>query len=557
MVQEQTYIDFFASFHRIFLSSNLVKNRMKTYWGTETLDGVEVFKSKFTVYPGTDRLEVRKLCSALGMYKDIKSQDFSKVAGFYLTLNPLKLSGDELAKYNANTLANKLNEFLDIGETNTSYLNISDPANPDIFTGMNKSDILSYVDANYSALYTSLNIETDSDTIAGAVLARYVLFDDDQHFSVNIKAAQVTPVAHRKYVRATSDNGKDKYVTYYTSAVSLTLEITQNSQVTETSNIVVSAIDETDRNARMMAAAVAEANENSKYNGESGISIPGWDSKVKAYTDSNWYKGRLRASAASTASMKSVEFVELIGAAMDTGTIKKKVKWYKKLLSVVLAVVAVALALAQQYWLSALVMAAMVGVQMYWAKHGNEGAAAYMGKWAQFASIATFFLGIQAMLQNIAKAITKGIIQGAVAVGVAVIRTAAVLGVSIDSKVLAVASLLTADVSGFGTSATKTISITMKVLNAITQFRNSMVTEDFAKQLAYANAALDASEKELAEVMDKEMNLLVEDIKRYTKPLDIAESQFTVNNQYTGTTRNIGKNSFYPSGLNSIVDDIA
>ena len=49
----KSYIDFFETFKGEFVGSLKFKNKFIRLWGTQTIDGVEVLRERFEVYPNT------------------------------------------------------------------------------------------------------------------------------------------------------------------------------------------------------------------------------------------------------------------------------------------------------------------------------------------------------------------------------------------------------------------------------------------------------------------------------------------------------------------------
>ena len=86
----------------------------------------------------------------------------------------------------------------------------------------------------------------------------------------------------------------------------------------------------------------------------------------------------------------------------------------------------------------------------------------------------------------------------------------------------------------------------MKVASTFMDMRINTARED----LRDAEELVQQSRKELMELTDREINIGVEDIKYYTQPLKVDNLVFEVDYLYGGTKYNIGRPSFYPTGLN-------
>ena len=170
----KSYIDFFETYKGELLGTKKFRNKFIRLWGTETIDGVKVMKSRFTVYPGylnknadgtyTDEAKkIQSFCKMLGSWSQIKESNFKAIAGYYFYLNPDKDDTSELSK---ELLAEKVDLFCPKDEWQECTINYIDQSNPTRFDGWTKEQILTYIDNDYANIFNNGNgfiIEDDID----------------------------------------------------------------------------------------------------------------------------------------------------------------------------------------------------------------------------------------------------------------------------------------------------------------------------------------------------------------------------------------------------------
>lgn len=542
------YIDFFATFQGEFLGGKRFKNRMYRYWGTEYVDGIEVFKDRLYVYPEFGKNQ-EKITKAIGAYQSIKNADFSSVAAYYLYLNSDKWTGqDELVE---EILIQKIEAATPLDEEFEVNINYTE-ATTHTYAGWTGQQIYTYTTANWATIFDNIYVEARGDNIGREVVGMYVLFDDGSIFETALKTAGV-------YLKKSTFVGDDtpwlfrpdKWIT----TISLTLTCKRIADVT-VGSAFYQGIKREKSEAKDRALRELQKNQSwDSTDGEVGV-------KDDNKTDGFWYKGQLRAS---TMSLSGKDFGKLFTRSLDTGFVKKKTKWWKKIIGFVILVIGILLiptgagpAVIAAYL--AVTTLVLIGLQYVFAKSGDAGAAEYMGRWVKVANILSIATGIAAIAQSIAQqglmqTVKSAFTSAATSTGTGTISQVASTTMTAEATALGLAgdTVTQVSVQSVGeVSVTKALSLGSKIVGKLMEFRNSMLA---AKMDATYNSELKAvrqSEDELAEIYDKELNVGVEDIVMSTNPIKMDNLQFEVDYLYESTKYNIGRPSFVPIGLNQI-----
>lgn len=540
--------DFFETLKGQFITSKRLKHRLITHWGTETVDGVEVFRKHFDVYPDTDSSRVKKITKLFGIAKDLATADFGGIDRYYLKFNPRKST--RLASYSKTILTNKINSFYTIGEVIATTLNIHDPSNPSRFSGLTDAQILEFVDTNYENSLLTGYVESRGETILADTLGAYVLLDNGQHFTVNIVSAHVAPFPVTRL-----NNFRQPYKVYE-SAITLDLEITVNSDVVESSNVVTRMYAELESSREAAIKLLIEASTNKNQEtllSESDIPV----------TNTLFYKDQLRVETTDSSILDRNAFARLVGDSVDTGFVKKKTKWWKKILSFVLLFIALILA-APSGGASLAVFAAnmaiatlvLTAIQIALAKSGDVGFATYMGNVVQVSGLISTVAGIGSMISSAASAIArqgalqavKGYVTGLFTETV----TSSASAVAVDAASSAGTQIASQTVTT-SISANKVISAAFKVAMKFIGYREERKAKKVQNQIDEATRAKEQLEEDLYDLQDKSLHIGVEDIKWYTSPLSTERSQFEIDYLYEGTKYNVLRPSFYKAtGLNII-----
>lgn len=546
----KTYIDMFETYKGLFLASHRLKNRFKKYWGTTTIDGVKVFNKRMVVWPGTDsNKNVVKILKMFGMYANIKKAKFEGITSYYLWLNPAKM-GDYsgIAK---DILVNHLNDVI----PNTEFqfiLNYTDVDDPKKFNGWTSEQVGTWLLDNYATIRTGAYVECRGDTLVAEAVGYYVPLDIANNFSMRTIAATVTPIAYRTSTGLTA----------YHSGISVEFAAKQISPLQEDDAIVDMMLNETDPNRKNKVVTVfgldADTSDDNAAawlnGGRAGI----WASisnRGTNKTDELWYKGQLRTQVLDSSYVDRERFAEILAGSMDTGYTKKKTSWWKKLLSLVVVVIAVWLSIpsaglsmatlgtfAVNLGIATLVLTA---VQFAIAKSGDVAWATYFGSFVQVVGIASTIAGIGTFIQNMAaRAVQQVSQQSLVQAASAAVKEA-------FTEIATAASKLASEVSlgnALNFLGSKIATIGRMALEKFMDMRVSTA----ARELVDLQSSVQQSKEELADLTDKEVHIGVEDIKYYTSPLKMDNLPFEVDYLYEGTKFNIGRPSFVPTGLNII-----
>ena len=560
----KSYIDFSETYKGEMLGAKRFRNRFIRRWGTETIVGVKVMKKRFTVYPGhlakgvdgkyTDNANnIQNFCKMLGSWNQVKEANFGAIAGYYFYLNPNKDDTSELAK---ELLAEKVDLFCPKDEWQECTINYIDQTDPTKFDGWSKEQILAYIDNDYANIFSSGNgfiIEDDIDKLA---IGQYVLFDDGTEFAVEVISTSVTAMQNTAGLQYTLGRSKNIYYT----GLNVVIRYKRIVDGIDPAGLLITAMIEEVNTANK--AKVQELQRSSLSSSNAIVS------STDLLDNELWYKGQLRYSAVLATGVKTKTAVEVILSTLDTGTIKKKVKWYKKALGFVLIVIAIVLSIVPGTQIAAaglwgtlaiymgVAMLMMTLIQAQWAKT-NAAAAGYMGRWVKIANIISMVAGLAAVITNIAKtAATQSLAQAATAAGSSTvtkeIATAAVKEATAQvAKMTFTETLQAITFDGLMSAAGDMLisswkSIGMKVAGMAISMRQ----EEMQANLANATAQYEESQEALAEMCDRNMDIGVEDIKWYTDLSSQANSRYDFNAPYEAEPSvihigNICKASFY------------
>lgn len=567
----KSYIDFFETFKGEFLATTRFKNKFIRLWGTEYVDGIEVLKDKFVVYPNTSSQSVQRFLKLINAQAQINSAKFEGVTSYYFWLNSSK--ADTLSQDNIeDVIVSKINSYCSIGEELSFTLTFSSNENYNYFKGFTKTDIYNYITNDYDTSYNQLENYAIGDTLLTNVVGSYILFDNEEHFNTSLVDAAVVAVPYGENV--ISNN------TRYKASIVIKLKSKRISNVLASSSLITHIIDESNEANRTALQQFLESSTNETVSNES-IWIKDRDGK----TDFVWYKGQLRVSFLNDKSIKTKDRVKILLSALDTGYTQKKAKWWQKLLGPVLIVIAIVIAVVTagagapiSAYLTAIAIATgiaaltMTLLQVYFAKHGQAGAASYMGRWVKISSIISTVTGIAGMLNNLARkfateafvqeAVKQGAQETAVRSAAALMSTAelasanAALGASINVGVIStvVKEIVFSSVTSGWQSM---VSTAMKVVKFVTDIVGKMKAKSMNSEINSLTEARDKVAEELEDINDKELHIGIENIKWYTDELRSDNLQFEVDYLYEGTQMNIGRPSFYTArGLNVISDDV-
>ena len=557
----KSYIDFFETYKGELLGTKKFRNKFIRLWGTETINGVQVMKSRFTVYPGylnknadgtyTDEAKrIQSFCKMLGSWSQVKESNFNAIAGYYFYLNPNKDDTSELAK---ELLAEKVDLFCPKDVWQKCTINYIDKSNPTRFDGWSKEQILSYIDNNYSNIFSTGNgfiIEDDIDKLA---IGQYVLFDNGTEFAVEVVSSSRSAIQNTQGLQFTSGRNSNLYYT----GLNVVIRYKRIVDDIDPNGLLITAMIN-----EVNAANIAKSQELQRSSFNDAYEIV---SETDFLDNELWYNGQLRYSAVVASGVKTKVAVETVLSVLDSGTIKKKVSWWKKALGFVLIIIAIALTLipgtqaaAGGLWAALAIymgtaVLIMTLIQAQWAK-SNGAAAEYMGRWVKIANIISMVAGLAALYtalakQALAQALTTELVKQGATQAAAQSAVAAMTEVAVASTSASLG--VTATASSFVTAAGNMLmnsfkSIGMKVAGKAIEMRRAAMEADLQNK----TAQYEESQEALADTLDKNMNIGVEDIKWYTDLSEQANTRYDFNAPYEAESAtvhigNICKASFY------------
>lgn len=540
-------IDFFATVKNDMLAIKKFKNRLKKYWGTEVIDGVEVFNKHFYLYPrDLNSKEASTVLKMIGAWNSVINADFGGVESYYLYLNADKWTGQSELVWDV--LIDKIEEFVPIGEKFEVNINFTEDTKENVYVGYTKEQLLEYVDNNYGRIVDTMWIEARASSLTLEGIGKYVLLDDGTIFNVSVKDCRIMP----KLVRESEE--PDHYVT----TLSLQLEVSRKSAISESSAFIQGIKRETSE---------AEIRKLREVQDQELFTDGGGFGRVRTgKTDDFWYKGQLRVQTADSYYLNRNRFVDLFTRSLDTGYTQKKTKWWKEILGVVIIFIAIVLAIPSGGTSMSLVTLGlylgiatliMTAIQYSMARDGDVAGAETMGKWIKVGQVLSVAAGIASVIENIAKnGLMATIMAGGQEAGMQVTQTtvleATTAGMSTELGTVVGNEVAVTTTASAGTSYMSLFSKAAQVLDSIVSFREKMKVEKFEAERRAIMEETKQSEDELAQLYDKELHIGIEDIRMYTNPIKMENLQFEVDYLYEGTKYNIGRPSFVPIGLNEI-----
>ena len=577
----KSYIDFFATLSGELRAKQQLANRLRKHWGTMVVDGVEVYNPKFQIWPGTERENVKKVLKIFGIpIKDIKESSKDGLNGMHLVLDPNKA---DTTSYSREVLATELEADIPFGEWREFTLSLTDNSDPSKFVGWTKEQIKAYVSANFGTLLDTTELVTEAD-IANAddYVGMYVIAENGVDFEVQVLEAGITPVG---VVTAHDETQEDfafrwKNTTSYKSGVNIRYTYRRTGYLNDNSPIVEMMYTDLINGRSGMTKSEEAALGTSVISGARSRSIKtrNWLSRRLGKTDTIWYNGYLRTSTAK--SLKKHDYARVVFGALDFSYDKKKTKSWKKILGVVLVIVAVAITVLTLGWGSPLVTiatAAGVGamtatlVSMAMVKSGDYDGAEYMGRWAKVLGIVSLIAGIAAVIEGMLRksaeiAVQEAAVQAGQQAGTDLLAAGA-------SEVAANAAASAVEASVTASATVADITVESMIEAGKTMFVNSAVSSPFqvmstatkvvgpmieqrqknkAEQIDSLAKEAQAAQAQVAELYDKNLHLGLQDIRMYVKPLNVDNAQFEVDYLYEGTKFELMRPSFARYGLNII-----
>lgn len=577
----KSYIDFYATLSGELLAKQKLASKLRKHWGTTTIDGIEVYNSQFTIWPGTDRESTKKVLKILNIpIADIKQQSKNGITRMYLEFSPGKMDS---SSYSKEALATQIETEIPLNEWREFTLEITDSSDPAKFIGWSKEQIKQYVSDNFEVLSAGYSINADADTAnVDDYLGVYVIASASSiDFEVEVLESGVVPVGIDTAHDEQEANYSNRWVktASYQSGINLRYRYKRIGYLNDDSPIIQLMYEDlqygkstlTKEEIATIGVARVEAAQARSSNAR------GWLKEKITKTDTLWYKDYLRT--ASSKLLKKHDYANVIYGSIDFGYDKKKTSSWKKALGIVLIVVAIVVAVITVGTgspLVAIAAAASAGAltatlySMVLAKNGDYDGAQYIGRWAKVLGIVSLIAGIGAAIQGMLRQAAQASVQEAakqagqsaageltaagasstasVAAGAAVeastLASATIGDITIEGMMSTLQSSMTSMVS----TPFSAMSTAMKVVGPLVENRE----KNKVKQLDSLSNEVMQQQSELADLYDKNLHMGLEDIRMYTKPINADNAQFEVDYLYEGTKFEIQRPSFARYGLNVI-----
>ena len=572
----KSYIDFYATLSGELLAKQKLASKLRKHWGVTTVDGVEVYKKNFTIWPGTETEKVKKALKILGIpIGDIKKQSKKGLTRIYLTFKSSKL---DTTSYSKEALATSIEEDIPFDEWREFTLEVTDSSDPQKFVGFTKEQIKQYVIDNFETLSAGYEISVDADTESVEdYLGLYVLSDSGVDFEVEVLDAGIVPVG----VATAHDEQESDYAnrwkntSSYQSGINLRYKYRRIGYLNDDSPIITLMYDDLQygksglTNAEIAVAGADRVNAAQARSGK----VRSWlGEKTLGKTDTLWYNGYLRT--ASSKLLRKHDYANVVFGSLDFGYTRKKTKTWKKLIATYYTISTFLIVLVATGGNVALAAGAAAIVaslfQVAFAKTGEYEGAEYIGRWAKAFGTLSILAGIANVLTNLAQKAAQASVQEAakqagqaaaedltaagasstasLAAGAAVeastVASATVSDITVDGMIEASKSMLTSTVS----TPFSAMSTAMKVVGPLVEQRE----KNKAKQLDSISDEVMKQQQEIADMYDKNLHMGLQDIRMYTKPINVDNAQFEVDYLYEGTKFEIQRPSFARYGLNII-----
>ena len=577
----KSYIDFYATLSGELLAKQKLASKLRKHWGVTTVDGVRVYNSQFTVWPGTETEATKKVLKIFNIpIADIKQQSKDGITRMYLEFNSGKMNS---SSYSKEALATSIEEDIGFNEWREFTLEITDSNNPAKFIGWTKEQIKQYVSENFEVLSAGYGINADADTAnVDDYLGVYVIASASSiDFEVEVLEAGIVPIgvktAHDEQEADYSNRWKN--TVSYQSGINLRYRYKRIGYLNDDSPIVQLIYDDLQygksnlTEEEIAAIGVPRIEAAQARSGKAR----GWLKRKIGKTDTLWYNGYLRT--ASSKLLKKHDYAKVVFGSLDFGYDKKKTSGWKKALGIVLIVVAIVIAVLTVGTgspLVAIAAGATAGAltatlySMVLAKNGDYDGAQYIGRWAKVLGIVSLVAGIGAAIQGMLRQAAQASVQEAAkqagqtaaseltAVGASSTASMAA-GAAVEASTIASATIGDITMEGMMSAAQSSMtsmvstpfsamSTAMKVVGPLVENRD----KNKVKQLDSLSNEVMQQQSELADLYDKNLHMGLEDIRMYTKPINVDNAQFEVDYLYEGTKFEIQRPSFAGYGLNII-----
>lgn len=423
-------IDLHANVTQEYLNKVRFKKKFLRLWGHNGT----VLNKKHRYYPRISPNDV-ELFKLLGIYKDLKeAQD--KMEGIdkaWIYLNPKKIDvstlSDELliqelefdvpdGIYTINITPN-----VTFQRTHYFYNGPMTKTINDVLGLLEYSDLDtlgSYIESNYAQVLDKYIVESAEEDALTNLVAMHIL-NGSNAFSYNIKSVEYGLVEKIKKVaiNRSSEDEETRYTSYKytTKSITIDIEIKQTGIVSDDDPLVASILTQREKDSASSvsdSAQVTRSRLSSILQNRSGV------------TNDVWLDGQMRVELFDPKTLKTKDLIPLIQGSLDSDYKKKKTKWYKKLLAIVVFVVAFYFsggtsaaslgAFATSFTIATLAVTVLSTAMSAW---GDDTGAGFVSKFASKLNIVGTFIGFAAIVQSVSTAITKQIAAETAKIGVA------------------------------------------------------------------------------------------------------------------------------------------
>lgn len=554
------YIDFFSTLQGELFAKKQLVHKLKKYWGTTFIDGVEVYNGQFTVWPGTHTQRVRQVLKMFDIpVSQINNQSKDGITRLYLKFDAGK---QDTSSYSREALATMLEAEIPFNQWREFTLTYSDSSDPEKFNGWTPTQIYTYVTNSYrTSIYNSVGLSV-SGKLEGIddYIGAYVLLDNGVDFTVQMMDASVSaiPVEPAHDPDEPDFNRRWEKPKKFISGINVKIRYSRTGYLNDASPVVVELANDIVDTSGTMAGRYSIGRSTLQYlvRNSSGL------------TNILWYNGFIRVSTAKA--LKKHDYAKLIYGSIDIGYDKKKTSSWKKWIGPLIVIAAIVITVFTWGAASPLVTiataatlttVALTASQMLLAKNGDYDGASRVGRWIKITGIVSLVAGIGAVVQNLVRAAaSEAIKQGAGQVASQAVSSAT--SVTIDNMVVQLSEISMQNyVSGVGNMLSSSVSSMTwfdklstagKVVGPIMEYRE----KNKMKELTSLSEEVKAQQSELADLYDKNLHLGLEDLRTYTKPLTQDNVQFQTDYLYEGTKFHILRPSFARYGMNVISNDI-
>jgi len=332
--------DVSAQFIGGYIGNVAIKRKVLRYWGTDVIDGIEVFKARKHIYPkNLIDDNIKKLLKVFGSYDHIMKQEMLGITDAWIFLNYNKLGQTSQDYYTKEWIADMLENSMVYDQWYTFYLNFTTRSygdgwnnNPTLvdsrFKDLSNIEIYNDVRANYTTIYDNHLMQGRSTELLNMEeLSKFLLFNDvASDFIIEPIIVSKIPI-----LKTTDDHELGTTYSYIENSISIKYRAKRISQIDENTTLVNKIYTTALQKDIDQIIAESQTYNDDNYNPPPPPPPPGFEVM--------FYNGQLRVDYYN--SLKAKDAVTLLMLLVDSGYNKKKVKWYVKLIIIIIVVIVV------------------------------------------------------------------------------------------------------------------------------------------------------------------------------------------------------------------------